>query len=256
MRMGYRTYKPAGTEFLLMSGIRAQAPTPIDHGAYSIRFSQRRRDPAVIVHHNLRVEVVVPPGTPAEVIEDLYRRSTPWIARTLARFRERQNAVPERSYTSGERFLLGGEEYRLVIEPGESTTVSAERGVLRVIIHGDSPREEVRALVIGFYEERAIETIGALLAIHAPRFGRPVPPFRVRLLRRRWGSCSQAGRLNFNLRLAMAPPAQIEYVVVHELCHLLHPNHSPAFWRAVEQYLPDYQVHRQALREAGSTYVL
>ena len=60
------------------------------------------------------------------------------------------------------------------------------------------------------------------------------PPFRVKHLRRRWGSCSRAGRLNFNLRLAMAPVDELEYIVVHELCHLVRLDHSPAFWRTVE----------------------
>lgn len=239
-----------------MSGARDHALTPIDLNTVPVRISRRRRNPAVVVHPDLRVEVVVPPGTPAAVIENLYRRSTPWIERTLTRFRERHKAVPERRYAAGEHFLLGGEAHRLVIEPGEPEDVVAFGGTLRVALPGGSTAEEVRALVIGFYRERATETIEEMLAAHAPRFGLTVPPFRVKLLRRRWGSCSSTGRLNFNLRLAMAPPAQMEYVVVHELCHLLHPDHSAAFWRAVGRHLPDFTARRQALKEAGATYVL
>ena len=239
-----------------MSSIRDRLPTPPTHSPVPVRFSRRRRVPAVVVHPDLRVEVVAPFGTPPEVIESLFTESAPWIERTLLRFRERLEAVRERRYAAGEAFLLGGEEHHLVIETGEPATVRAGDGTLCVALPQNSTTEEARALVIAFYRERALETIGGLLAVHAPRFDCAIPPFRVKLLRRRWGSCSRAGRLNFNLRLAMAPQPLVEYVVVHELSHLLHPDHSPAFWRTVGQHLPDFPARRRALREAGPLYIL
>ena len=227
-----------------------------DLDSCTIRFSTRRRYPAVVVHPDLRVEVVVPPGTPQTAIEDLYRRKSPWVVRTLARFRESPCRAPERRYVTGEIILLAGEELRLVVETGRGRAVFADDASLRVVLPAGASRDDVRSGVIEFYREEAARRLGPLVEVHAARIGVPCPPFRVKLLRRRWGSCSRAGRLNFNLRLAMAPPALMEYIVVHELCHLLHLDHSPAFWRAVARYLPDYPARRRTLRETGWQYSL
>ena len=69
----------------------------------------------------------------------------------------------------------------------------------------------------------------------------------------RWGSCSSTGTLSFSFRLMMAPPRVLDYVVVHELCHLTHMNHSKEFWKMVEDILPDYKEHRKWLKENGNT---
>lgn len=73
----------------------------------------------------------------------------------------------------------------------------------------------------------------------------------IRNQKTRWGSCSQTGTLSFNYRLMMAPPQVSDYVIVHELCHLTHMNHSDAFWKKVADVMPDYTVHRRWLREHG-----
>ena len=73
----------------------------------------------------------------------------------------------------------------------------------------------------------------------------------VRRQKTRWGSCSSKGNLNFNCLLALCPPPVIDYVVVHELCHRRHMNHSPAFWAAVENVLPDYRARREWLKTEG-----
>lgn len=73
----------------------------------------------------------------------------------------------------------------------------------------------------------------------------------IRNQKTRWGSCSQTGTLSFNYRLMMAPPAVIDYVIVHELCHLTYMNHSNAFWKKVESILPDYALSKQWLKEHG-----
>lgn len=72
----------------------------------------------------------------------------------------------------------------------------------------------------------------------------------------RWGSCSSKGTLSFNYRLLFAPPRILDYVVVHELCHLTHMNHSKDFWHMVEDFIPDYKVCRQWLREHGHELTL
>ncbi len=73
----------------------------------------------------------------------------------------------------------------------------------------------------------------------------------IRNQKTRWGSCSQTGTLSFNYRLMMAPPAVIDYVIIHELCHITHMNHSKSFWNKVASVIPDYAIHKQWLKEHG-----
>jgi predicted metal-dependent hydrolase len=224
--------------------------------SYPVRYSPRRRYPAVIVYPDLRVEVVAPPGTPLTAIEDLCRRKSAWVDRTLERFRAEPCQVMERAYVPGERFLFAGRERVLEFDEGDGYAARFDGDLLRVPVPAGVPAAEVRERVIELYREAAVEAIGSLIEVHAARMGVAPPPFRVKHLRRRWGSCSRAGRLNFNLRLAMAPPAELEYIVVHELCHLVRLDHSPAFWRTVERYLPDYDARRAALSAGSWQYVL
>ena len=77
----------------------------------------------------------------------------------------------------------------------------------------------------------------------------------MRAQRTRWGSCSSSGNLNFNCLLALVPPAVLDYVVVHELCHRLEMNHSPRFWQEVGRVMPDYEEHKKWLRENGAELI-
>ena len=74
----------------------------------------------------------------------------------------------------------------------------------------------------------------------------------IRNQKTRWGSCSSKGNLNFNCLLMLAPDEVVDYVVIHELCHLIEMNHSKAFWKQVEQMMPDYKKHRKWLKDHGN----
>ncbi|MDE7178557.1 MAG: M48 family metallopeptidase [Lachnospiraceae bacterium] len=93
-------------------------------------------------------------------------------------------------------------------------------------------------------------------AYFAPITGGNYQRITIRDQKTRWGSCSAKGTLSFNWRLMLAPPAVLDYVVVHELCHLTHMNHSKAFWALVESACPDYRAHRKWLKEHGQELIL
>jgi predicted metal-dependent hydrolase len=97
--------------------------------------------------------------------------------------------------------------------------------------------------------ERAKMVFAERVAHYAPLIGVDYAKITVRRQKMRWGSCSSKGNLNFNYRLMLAVPEVIDYVVVHEMCHLLHMNHSKEFWYSVEQILPDYKSRKQWLKE-------
>ena len=102
---------------------------------------------------------------------------------------------------------------------------------------------------------QALQVIPRRVAWFAPRVGVTYSGITIRSQRTRWGSCSSRKNLNFNCLLMLAPPEVLDYVVVHELCHLKEMNHSPRFWAEVERVLPGYQAQRQWLKEQGSALI-
>lgn len=106
------------------------------------------------------------------------------------------------------------------------------------------------------YKEAARTYIPKRVAYYNSMTGGNYTRISIRDQKTRWGSCSSKGTLSFNWRLMLAPPAILDYVVVHELCHLTHMDHSPAFWQAVEKVYPDYRNARKWLKDHGSELIL
>ena len=111
--------------------------------------------------------------------------------------------------------------------------------------------EEIRDLA-----SRALKWFPGRVAYYAPLVGVSYGRITVRNQKTRWGSCSAKKNLNFNWKLMLAPPDVLDYVVVHELCHLVHMDHSQAFWALVGSVLPDYRVRRRWLKEHGDELML
>jgi predicted metal-dependent hydrolase len=162
--------------------------------------SARARRARVVVHHDGRVEVVLPRRAARGTAERLLDEHRPWIERQLARPHPRLELPP-----------IGEPEGRRL----------------------------------------AREVADELCREHAPRLGVRYERIRIGDQRTRWGSCSPRGTLSFNWRLVLAPAEIFEYVVVHELCHLREPNHSPAFWGLVREAHPGYEEQRGWLRVYG-----
>lgn len=108
------------------------------------------------------------------------------------------------------------------------------------------PRDRASYLA---HKSSARTLIRELLAIHAPRLGLPYKEVRIKNMTRNWGSCSTKGNLNFNYKIALIPRELAEYVVIHELAHLAHFDHSSRFWRTVASGLPDWHARRTALKK-------
>ena len=113
-----------------------------------------------------------------------------------------------------------------------------------------------RAALEKRYIEAARDYFPKRAAYFQPFTGGSFERITIRDQKTRWGSCSARGTLSFNWRLMLAPPAVLDYVVVHELCHLTHMNHSAAFWALVEEVCPDYRSHRKWLKDHGHELTL
>lgn len=120
----------------------------------------------------------------------------------------------------------------------------------RIIYRVHRRRKSTKASVEKYtkYKEAARALVHSRLAYFAPFYGVSYKKVFIKNSRSRWGSCSERGNLNFNYRIAFLPPALADYVVVHELCHLVHFNHSADFWREVERTVPNWRALRRQLR--------
>ena len=178
-------------------------------------------------------------------IEDFVARHRAWIEKKQAAARQRPRLEPRR-FVNGELFLFLGQTHALEIV-GETRAPVALDGTLKI---AEKHLDRAARLITDWYRHQAREVIGDRAAVYARALGLRYASIGITGARRRWGSCSGAGTLNFSWRLVMAPPAVIDYVVVHELMHLQVRNHSARFWAGVERIIPAYRQHRRWLREA------
>lgn len=226
---------------------------------YSIVRRPRRKTAAISVSPDDTVTVTVPQHVTDEQAREFVQRKYRWIKERIRRNAEARGTCKPRSFCDGEEFLHLGEPCTLRIEAGLADSVVMEKGVLRVFIspylNGDRRTERTRDLLIAWYKGSAARRLEERLAHYAGIIGVEFNRFRVRNLQSRWGSCSSKKNLNFTWQIVMAPLDVLDYVVVHELCHLVHLNHSPEFWGLVESVLPDYMERRRRLRAMSNRLV-
>ncbi len=212
------------------------------------RFSPRRRSIGLTVTAEGRLVIAAPRGTPKGEITRVLARHRDWIE---AKATERREAWAR--LQPGAAYLLG-RTYRLKAAANGGPPVAVKGGEIRV--RPGRPGASLWPHLRAWLAEQAEAQLNARVRQYAPRLGVKGRPVEVRAWKRRWGECHPDGRLRFNWRLIMLPPAVIDYVVVHELAHLMAPGHNPRFWEVVAAILPDYQARRQWLDRYGSPFLL
>ena len=232
---------------------------------FGLRRSQRRRrtiEISVDAMHG--VLVAAPVRATIASIEDLVRRRAPWILKRIEALRQAVAVRAERQWATGETLLYLGREYGLRVDDANGVTapeVRLDGAWLEVRLPEDERGKEGRGKAVAevveqWYRWSAGRELPRRVAVYAPLLGVAPSQVLVRPQERRWGSCARDGTLRFNWRLVMAPPPIVDYVVVHELCHLRHLNHGPQFWEMVGRLIPDYQLRRRELRREGDRYRL
>ena len=227
---------------------------------YEVRRSSRRRKTVQITVDGGGVQVAAPTATPVSEVRAIVRKRAGWI---LSHASDRMLEAAPNRFVSGETLPYLGRNVRLVVEDVDSrkAEVRFDHWRLRVTapkgLSGDERYESIRRAVVCWYRSRAEERLRDVVDRWTPRLrhGKKSHVF-VRDQRQRWGSCAPDGTLRFNWRAMMVRPALLEYVVVHELAHLTHRNHSPEFWALIASVMPDSQRRRQLLRETGKTLPL
>lgn len=178
-----------------------------------------------------------------------------WLKKHLGKIEAQRRLRPAPRYIKGDVFYYFGEPLELDVIPSIRVrpTVRVVENQLSVTLHKTISKSAgvaaARKAIESFYRKKAEEVIHDRLQFFNEYYGFRYHRVTLRDQKSRWGSCSRAGNLNFNWRLIMAPIEVIDYVVIHELCHLKEMNHSRRFWALVEEKAPNYKVLRKWLRE-------
>ncbi|MEX2373398.1 MAG: SprT family zinc-dependent metalloprotease, partial [Dehalococcoidia bacterium] len=230
--------------------------------AFRVVRSARRRRTLELTLEPDGVRVAAPLRTPSSEIAEFVRSRIPWVQKHRAKQPLRVERAP---LATGDSLPYLGRWLPLEVMPGARKTPRVDLDLLglRVTVprslgtlDAGACREKVEDALRAWFRRRASEELDGRVAYWSRLCGYTPRGVLVRDQRRRWGSCSPDGTLRFNWRLVMLEPRLVDYVVVHEIAHLVRPHHRPSFWAEVERMLPDYRARRVALREAGATLPL
>lgn len=198
--------------------------------------------------------VVVPKGVSESRVEELVADKSEWITEKLIHFDEVRDLLGHQPTAKPEAFELAAlaESWRVEYIPGKASTVAAKSDQSgRLKVYGAiNETERCHAALRRWVSRRAKDYLPGQLAKHANELGFAYHRIAIKNQRTRWGSCSSTGTINLNCKLLFLSPELVRYVLIHELCHLQHANHSPQFWALVRQCAPNTDRLHEIIRNA------
>jgi predicted metal-dependent hydrolase len=208
-----------------------------------------------------KVRVTVPSRATQREIREFIKANQNWVLEHWVKIQEELRKIPERQYQNGEVLSVLGQSLELKI-----LKVNQKRIVLRylqeekkieiclpVAVTPEYQTEAIREILEKWLKQKAREVFQAKLNELSVQMGVSYKEFRLKEQKTRWGSCSSKGNINLNWRVILAPERVAEYLIIHELAHLKHMNHSPSFWEVVRQYCPEYDACRHWLKVNGES---
>lgn len=216
-------------------------------------YSTRRKTVEIAVEAPGIVIVTAPEGRTDEELVKAVSKKAEWITKQLFLMKTVRFQPVIRELVSGESLLYLGRNYRLNLTFDESLkqpSVMLDHGIFKIITPS-LDQNYLRTKLIAWYRKKAMEKIMARIQYHAPKLGIKIPIVRIKDQKKRWGSCTPSGMLIFNWRCILAPSPILDYIVVHELCHLLESSHSKRFWGFLKAVMPEYERRKQWLLENG-----
>lgn len=213
--------------------------------------TNRKRSASISLSDEM-VKVTVPSTLSENRIRDLVSKQTPWIQQKLQEQSDRPNLTP-REYVSGETLAYLGKNYKLKVLKGKSPTIKMHLGYLEVTVPEDAadPKTSIRLLLTDWYKSNAEKRLIEKTKRFSKIIGVRPNSVCVKDYKSRWGSCSASGDISYNWRIVMASHRIVDYVVVHELCHLIEHNHAARYWRLVGNVISDYKDCREWLKDNG-----
>ena len=214
-----------------------------------IRSKRRKRSISMKIHSDGRLQLNVPFNSPKKIIESFILEKYRWI-RNNQQARLSQEKHPEPSYKDGDKHFYLGIEYplHLIIAPQSNVGIRNNS----ILVHYRK-NATIKSLLKNWYKQQALDyfKVKTTLLANTYQFP-PIKNIKVRYMKARWGSCSSDSVITYNIHLLKADPEYIDYVILHELCHLIHPNHSKNFYRLQSQLNPDWKQKKINLNKLGN----
>ncbi len=229
---------------------------------YSLRRSERAKNTRIVIKPG-KIEVVAPLKVSERRIKAFVEAQQDWIKEAVKRIADKVRAVPDLApaqYSDGATVPFQGRQIPLQIKPTTAKTVRIQLHIdtafivyLPTSVDQHQSSELIRQSLTRWMKHQAKLHATSLIEKHAPRSGLFPRSLRIKTQKSRWGSCGPHDDINLNWLLILAPSPALEYVVIHELCHIKHKNHSKDFWQLVAEHLPDYQQQRRWLKQHGAS---
>lgn len=224
----------------------------VQYGSNNIDFEldyADRKTLGIKVCPDTSVCVVAPMQSSIEKVLEKVESKAAWILKQQDFFMQFHPKTPPLLFFNGETHLYLGRQYRLRVEKANTEEIKLSHGFIH--IHTNKiEQEHLQKALNQWYQQKAEKHFRGLLKDVFPLFSRyniPYPILDIRFMEKRWGSCSPKGKILLNTALIRAPKGCIRYVIIHELCHLIQPNHTKAFYRLLGQILPDFESWKDRL---------
>ncbi len=231
----------------------------VHFGAAAISFSlnhTRRMSLGISVLPDLSVVVTAPLDSDIELIKRKVKKRAVWILKQQDSFKEYLPTQPPRRYVSGETHLYLGKQYRLKVFEAELESVKLRGGYIHIGVKDKSDRNRVAGLFDGWLLSHARSQFERRIAVCWERLRKQeiaLPELRLRRMQKRWGTCTRKGVIYLNPNLVKAPSSCIDYVIIHELCHLKHAHHGKLFYDLLGRVLPNWEQRKARLEKIQSS---
>lgn len=216
---------------------------------FELRFSERKTL-GIEVYPDLSVVAVAPSGADTATIDEKVLKRAAWILKQQNDFEAFLPIQPAHTYTSGESFRYLGRQYKLRIFKAKNQLVRMQRGQIQVCLPDRTDAATVKTMLDAWFRHRAELVIAELwpkCVSKVERHGIEAKTYQLRKMKTRWGSCGKNGAILLNPELISAPKQCIEYLIIHELCHLKHYNHGAEFFELLSVLVPDWEALRTKL---------
>lgn len=222
---------------------------------YELVTSDRKKTIELVIDFNKGFTVKAPKGmTKEEIIKNLHRKEK-WIINNLDKMSDILKNETNKEFVSGEKFLLRGRRYALKVTKSKKDLPSLDfnKSKFLAVVPSQLKEEQyatiLRPLFVQFYKRKAEKIINERMKKYIKYFKTEPKQIVVTELKNKWGSCSKNNQIRYNWRIVLAKTSIIDYMVVHELCHMVQKNHSDKYWKEVKRILPDYEKSKSWLRE-------
>lgn len=204
------------------------------------------------IHKDCKIYVSANPKVPVDAVDDFVLDKEKYICEAQKNFRELETySAQPKQYISGETFYLLGRGIRLCVEKSTKNSIMSDGIYLRLFIQNPTDFLKKQRMVTRYMDEQCKNVFGEIISEIYPifqKYGVVSPTLRVRNMETQWGSCAPCrGIITLNKRLIEAPRNCIEYVVMHEFCHFIHPNHSKQFYSFLTMQMPDWKERKKVL---------